>query len=101
MAHRYKAALRFRAWALLCLTVAVAMAPPSPGWSEEFHGDIPLHARYTQGEQGWTCNDGYRQVGALCVLDTYGLNAPGDTEFFNGEWQCRSGHREPTGYCVQ
>jgi hypothetical protein len=77
------------------------MAPPSPSWSEEFRGDIPPHAHYIQSEQGWACNDGYRQVGALCVLDSYGLNTPADNEFFNGEWQCRSGHREPTGHCVQ
>jgi hypothetical protein len=37
----------------------------------------------------------------LCVLDSYGLNTPADTEFYDKEWQCRSGHREPAGYCVQ
>ena len=92
---------RYKALTLLCLAAALATAPPSPARAEEFHADIPSHAHYAQGAQGWACDDRYRQVGALCVLDTYGLNTPADTEFYKGSWECRSGHREPAGYCVQ
>lgn len=92
--------------ALSCLILTGGMSLSNPATSQEFHddisphADIPLHAHYSPGEQGWTCNDDFRQVAQLCVLDTHGAAERGAWEVFNGQWRCRSGYRPGKGFCV-
>jgi hypothetical protein len=92
--------------ALSCLILAGGMSLSNPATSQEFHhetpihADLPPHAHFSPGEPGWTCNDGFRQVAQLCVLDTHGAAERGALEVFNGQWRCRSGYRPDKGFCV-
>src|SRR5512140_1582684 len=59
-----------RAAALLWLASAGGMLWSGPGRAQEFSRDIPSHAHYSATEQGWTCDDGFRQAAGLCLQDT-------------------------------
>ncbi|SRR5581483_2781931 len=85
---------------LPCLVSAGAIASWTSGVSQELHEDIPPNAHYRAGEQSWTCNEGFRQVGQLCVLDTYGAAEPSTFEYSNGQWRCRPGYSLDKGFCV-
>ena len=85
---------------LLCLLVAAGwMSRSDAGTPVEVH-DVPLHATRNVGDQGWTCDAGFRQLGQLCVSDTHGTPDRGAFEVFNGRWRCRSGYHLDKGFCV-
>jgi hypothetical protein len=86
--------------ALSCLALAGGMSQSSPCTSQGLHNDIPTNAHFSAGEPGWACNDGFRQVGQLCVLDTHGALDRGAFEVFSGEWRCRPGYRRTQGFCA-
>ena len=79
--------------ALSCLALAGGMLLSNPCTSQELHSDLPTNAHFSAGGQGWACNDGFRQVAQLCVLDTHGAVDRGAFEVFSGEWRCRTGYR--------
>ena len=85
---------------LWCLVLAGGMSLSNPCTSQVPRDDIPSNAHFSAGEPGWACNDGFRQVGALCVLDRHGVVDQGAFEVFSGEWRCRSGYRRTQGFCV-
>jgi len=89
-----------RTVALSCLALAGAISLSRPCTSQEHRGDLPPNAHFSAGEQGWACNDGFRHVAQLCVLDTHGAMDQGAFEVFSGEWRCRSGYRRSQGFCV-
>jgi hypothetical protein len=62
--------------------------------------DIPVHAHYNATEQGWSCNEGFRQVAGFCVRDTQGVASQSIFEVFDGQWRCRAGYRRMKGVCV-
>jgi len=87
--------------ALSCLVLAGGMSLSNSSTSQELHRDIPSNAHFSAGEQGWACNDGFRQVAQLCVSDTHGAMDQSSFEVFSGEWRCRSGYRRSSqGFCV-
>jgi hypothetical protein len=86
------------AWSYLVLACGISL--PSPGISQELPRDIPPNSHYSGGEQGWTCNGGFKQVAQLCVLDTENTQRGGFEVFSGGQWQCRSGYRTSKGFCV-
>lgn len=89
-----------KAVALLYLALGGAMLLWSPGYSQDLHPDIPTHAHYNATEQGWTCNDGFRQVAGFCSLDTQDLPGRIAFEVFDGHWRCRAGYQRANGFCV-
>ena len=70
------------------------------GHSEEPYRDLPAHGHYSATEQGWTCNDGFKQVAGYCIQDTGELPSQGPFEVFDGQWRCRSGYERVGGLCV-
>jgi hypothetical protein len=75
------------------------------GWvgtahSQDRHRDIPVNAHANSGEQGWACNDGYRQVSGLCMEDRETVPSWGAFEVFDGQWRCRSGYHRVGSVCV-
>jgi len=69
--------------------------------SQDHYHDVPPHSHYSATEQGWTCDDGFRQVAGFCVQDTADVPSQGPFEVFDGQWRCRSGYkREASGLCV-
>jgi hypothetical protein len=84
---------------LWCLVLVASLAWPEPAVSQ-FHEDVPTHSHPSPGEQGWACDEGFRQMAQLCVWDSHGAAEQGAFEVFNGQWRCRSGYREEKGFCV-
>lgn len=69
--------------------------------AQEFHREIPLNAHSRVGEQGWACNNGFRQVGGLCMEEKDQVPSWGAFEVFaDGQWRCRPGYHREGGYCV-
>jgi len=66
----------------------------------EIRGDIPANSHYTSGEQGWACDNGFRQAAQLCVLDNHRAPGRGSFEYFDGQWRCRSGYQRGEHGCV-
>jgi hypothetical protein len=89
-----------KAAALSCLMLMAGRVLSNPAAAQEFRDDIPTHAHFAAGEQGWACNDGFKQIAQLCVLDTDGMASRGAWEVFNGQWRCRSGYTLEKGFCV-
>ena len=90
-----------RALALPYVLFVCAMGWLSSGNSQERHRDIPTNAHYSAGEQGWACNNGFRQVAGLCMEDKDEVPSWSAFEVFDGQWRCRPGyHREGGGLCV-
>ena len=67
--------------------------------AQDLHKDIPSFAHYTAGEQGWACDDGYKQVAGFCVKDQQHASTQDGLEVFDGEWRCRPGYRRTDGVC--
>jgi hypothetical protein len=76
------------------------------GWlsssnAQEFHRDLPVNAHYAAGEQGWACNNGFRQVGGLCMEERAQVPSWSAFEVFvDGQWRCRAGYHREGGFCV-
>ena len=69
--------------------------------AQETHRYLPANAHYSAGEQGWSCNNDFRQVADLCVQDRDEVPSWGAFEVFdNGEWRCRSGYHREGSFCV-
>jgi hypothetical protein len=83
-----------------CLLACGAMLLPRFAHTQEAPHDVPAHAHYSAAEQGWTCNDGFRQLGASCVKDNADVQSQGPFEFFDGQWRCRSGYQREGRFCV-
>jgi hypothetical protein len=88
-----------KAAALLCLALA-ALLPCNRGYSQDLHLDIPTGAHYSATEQGWTCDDGLKQVAGSCSPDTQDQAARIAFEVFDGQWRCRAGYQRVNGFCV-
>jgi hypothetical protein len=82
------------------LLLVCAMACFGVGHTQEAHHDIPANAHYRTGEQGWACNDGFRQVSGLCVVDSDEVPSWGAFEVYDGQWRCRAGYHREGSYCV-
>jgi hypothetical protein len=89
-----------KAVVISCLLLVGGMSLGKPGTSQDNHHDIPLHAHRAAGDQGWACDSGFRQLGRLCVYDTYGIAAREAFEVFNKGWRCRPGYRASAGFCM-
>jgi hypothetical protein len=72
----------------------------SLGHTQELYRSIPTHAHYSATEQGWTCNDGFRQVAEFCARDMQDVPSQNAFEVFDGQWRCRPGYRRTNGICV-
>jgi hypothetical protein len=68
--------------------------------AQELHNDIPSFAHYSAGGQGWSCDDGYKQVAGFCVRDKEGPTNETGLEVYQGEWRCRPGYRRSNGVCA-
>ena len=77
-----------------------AMAWLSCGNSQERHRDIPSNAHSSAGDQGWTCNNGFRQIAGLCMEDKREVPSWSAFEVFDGQWRCRSGYHRSGSICV-
>jgi hypothetical protein len=86
--------------ALTCLVFVCAMAGMNTAESQEPHRDIPANAHSSAGEQGWACNNGFRQVAGLCMEDRDAVPSWGAFEVFDGQWRCRTGYHRDGSYCV-
>jgi hypothetical protein len=84
----------------ICLAWACAVLTVSPARSQEPYRDVPVHSHYSTAEQGWTCNDGFRQLAGFCVQDAPDLPSQGPFEAYDGQWRCRSGYQRAGTYCV-
>ncbi len=80
--------------------LACAMGWLSSGNSQEPHRDLPPNAHFSAGEQGWTCNNGFRQVGGLCVTERDEVPSWSAFEVYDKQWRCRSGYRRSASLCV-
>jgi hypothetical protein len=89
-----------RAGGLILLALSSTMSVWTPGYTQEFHPDIPTFAHYSATEQGWACNDGFKQVAGFCVGERDGLPSQNATEVFDGQWRCRPGYRRTNGICT-
>jgi hypothetical protein len=72
----------------------------SLAYTQEFHPDIPTYAHYSATEQGWACNDGFKQVAGFCIRDAQELPSQDAVEVFDGQWRCRAGYRRTNGFCT-
>jgi hypothetical protein len=79
---------------------ACSLAWLSTGHSQEPHRDIPPNAHLSAGEQGWACDNGFRQVAGLCVAEREDVPSWSAFEVFDGQWRCRSGYHRSGGLCV-
>jgi hypothetical protein len=92
---------RFAAAAMAgILAVVSGMLLPNRCDSQELHPDIPPHSHSSSADQGWTCNDGFKQVAGFCVSDTQDLASHAAIEVFDGQWRCRAGYYRTNGACV-
>jgi len=89
-----------KAVALLCFPLAGTMLLWSPGYTQDLHPDIPTHTHYSATEQGWACNDGFRQVAGFCIRDEPDVPSQTAVEVFDGQWRCLAGYRRANGSCV-
>jgi hypothetical protein len=83
-----------------CLVAASALFPPRSAHSQDPSRDLPAHAHYTTTEQGWTCNEGFKQLAGFCVEDNADVPSQGPFEVYNGQWRCRSGYQRSGTFCV-
>src|SRR6267154_2716600 len=89
-----------RAGALPFLALTSVMSLSTLGYTQELHPDIPTYAHYSATDQGWTCNDGFKQVAGFCVRDMQDFPSQNAFEVFDGRWRCRSGYRRANGICT-
>ena len=82
------------------LVFVCAMAWLSCGISQESRRDIPANAHSSAGDQGWSCNNGFRQVAGLCMEDKEDVPSWGAFEFYDGQWRCRPGYHRDGSLCV-
>lgn len=82
-----------------CLRAAIAFLP-GLGHAQELDRDVPVHGHYSATEQGWTCNDGFKQMAGYCIPDTGDVPSQGPFEVFDGQWRCRSGYERVGRFCV-
>jgi hypothetical protein len=82
------------------LAVMIGFAGSSLCYAQELHPDIPTHAHYSAADQGWACNDGFKQVAGFCVEEMQDLPTPNTGEVFDGQWRCRAGYRRTNGICA-
>ena len=83
-----------------CLAAASALSVPGLAHSQVPYPDLPPHAHYSNTEQGWTCNDGYKQAAGYCMADGVDMPSQGPFEVFDGQWRCRSGYKRSGNFCV-
>ena len=86
------------AWSHLALACALGWLSCAKG--QEPHRDIPVNAHFSAGEQGWSCNTGFRQVAGLCMEDKDDVPSWSAFEVFDGQWRCRSGYHRAGSLCV-
>jgi hypothetical protein len=79
---------------------ACALGWLSFGNAQETHRDIPSNAHYSPGEQGWTCNTGFRQVAGMCMQEREEVPSWSAFEVFDGQWRCRAGYHRAGSFCV-
>jgi hypothetical protein len=79
---------------------ACALMWLSPSHSQEPHRDIPRNAHFSAGEQGWACNEGFRQVAGLCMEESGEVPSWSAFEVFDGQWRCRPGYHRAGSFCV-
>ncbi|HWM69748.1 MAG TPA: hypothetical protein VNO35_24430 [Steroidobacteraceae bacterium] len=72
----------------------------SLGYTQDIHPDIPTHSHAMATDQGWTCNDGFKQVAGFCVQDIQDPPAQSASEVFDGQWRCRAGYSRTNGICA-
>jgi hypothetical protein len=89
-----------RAGALPFLALASGMLLSSLAYTQEFHADIPTYAHYSATEQGWACNDGFKQVAGFCIGDMQNIPSQNAVEVYDGQWRCRPGYRRTNGTCT-
>jgi hypothetical protein len=89
-----------RAGALPFLALTSGMSLSSLGYTQELHPDISPYAHYSATEQGWACNDGFKQVAGFCVRDKQDFPSQNASEVFDGRWRCRSGYSRTNGICT-
>jgi hypothetical protein len=82
------------------LTLLAGLLLSVPSYAQELHPDIPPHAHSSAADQGWACNDGFKQVAGFCVEETQQLPSQNTTEVFDGQWRCRSGYSRTNGICA-
>ncbi len=83
-----------------CLALAAALVLPRFAHAQAPHRDLPPHAHYVGTEQGWACNDGFRQIAGFCIQDSVDMPSQGPFEVFDGQWRCRSGYKRSGAFCV-
>ena len=86
--------------ASVCLASAGVILVPGFARCQDGYRDLPAHAHYSATEQGWTCNDGFKQVGGFCVQDSGDIPSQGPFEVFDGQWRCRSGYSRSGNFCI-
>jgi hypothetical protein len=78
--------------------VAALMSNLCP--AQDVHPDIPPFSHYATSAQGWTCDDGYKQVAGFCVQDKQDPPGQDGVEVYEGEWRCVPGYRRTNGVCA-
>jgi hypothetical protein len=89
-----------RAGALTFLALTSGLSLSGLGYAQDLHADIPTHAHYTATEQGWACNDGFKQAAGFCIRDVQEPPSQDAVEVFDGQWRCRAGYRRTNGICT-
>jgi hypothetical protein len=89
-----------RARALPFIAMASGMSLSSMSNAQELHPDIPTSSHYNASGQGWTCNDGFKQVAGFCVREMPDPPNQDAKEFFDGQWRCVSGYHRTNGFCA-
>src|SRR3981081_436381 len=89
-----------RVGCLSFLGLTSGMLASSLGYTQELHSDIPTYAHYSATEQGWACNDGFKQVAGFCIGDMQNLPSQNAVEVFDGQWRCRPDYRRTNGICT-
>jgi len=83
-----------------CLVFVCAMLWFAPANSQRADPNIPPNSHYTTGDQGWACNQGFTEVGGLCVRESGTLASESAFEVFDGQWRCRPGYHRAGQRCV-
>jgi hypothetical protein len=83
-----------------CLASTGLMLLPGSAHCQGGYHDLPAHSHYSATEQGWTCNDDYRQVAGFCIQDSADIPSQGPFEVYEGQWKCRSGYTRSGNFCV-
>jgi hypothetical protein len=83
----------------MCPVLALAVALCAPCLAQSPYPDLPTHAHFSATDQGWTCNDGFKQAAGYCMAEG-DVPSQGPFEMYDGQWRCRAGYKRDGAFCV-